>query len=852
MEKYSISGMSCAACVSRVENAVKKVPGVESCTVSLLTNSMGVEGSASSKKIMEAVKKAGYSARLQEDIRNTISSSSDDKLSDISLLENSQKEEITALKKRLFYSLIFLLILMYLSMGHMMWSWPLPIFFNGNHIAIALFQMLLAAIVMLINKKFFINGFKSLFHLSPNMDTLVALGSGISFTYSTGILFSMTNALVNQDFKAIDHYMENLYFEGAAMIVTLITLGKLLEAISKGKTTSALKSLMKLSPKSAVLLKDGKEEKVLVEKVLIGDVFIVRPGESIPVDGLVMEGESSVNESALTGESLPVDKEEGSLVYAATINLQGFIKCRATKVGKDTSFSKIIQMVNDVAESKAPVAKIADKVSGIFVPAVMITSVIVFFIWLVSGENLNFAISRAICVLVVSCPCALGLATPVAIMVGNGLGARKGILFKTSESLENCGKTNIVVLDKTGTITKGEMTVSDIIPFGALSELDLLQFAASLEKKSEHPIGMAIVKKAREENLSLFEVEQFEVLSGKGLMCKIQNCHSLKENFNGKMLYGGKLGFIKEFVPLSKEIISKIDEESQMGKTPLLFSLGSSLLGIICVSDAIKEDSQSAVKTLRNMGIEVFMLTGDNEKTAMSVGKKVSIDNVIANVLPEEKALALENLKKKGKVCMVGDGINDAPSLTLADVGIAIGSGTDVALDACDVVLVKNSLSDVVRAIRLSRLTLRNIHQNLFWAFFYNIILIPIAAGAWHYLFNLDMNPMLGSAAMSLSSFCVVMNALRLNLANLDKNLLKNIKEEDKNMSEKIEKTIRVDGMMCNHCEMHVKEALEKVKGVLSAQANHEKGEVLLTLSKEVKESSLENAIKKAGYTFVK
>lgn len=847
MEKYNVGGMSCAACVARVEKAVSKVPGVQSCAVSLLTNSMGVEGDVSPKKIIAAVQKAGYSASLigEPKVRELKNSGAADSLeksekqessrgesdsSDYEGFEDFQKKEISILKNRLIFSLIFLIILMYFSMGHMMWNFPIPSWFTGNHVAMGLVQMILAAVIMLINKKFFTNGFKSLFHFSPNMDTLVALGSGVSFLYSLANLFSMTKAVVENNSEKVMYCMENFYFESAAMIVTLITVGKLLEAVSKGKTTSALKSLMKLKPKTAVILFNGEEKTVPVESVNAGDIFIIRPGDSIPVDGIILEGESSINESALTGESIPVDKKQNDSVSSGTLNLQGYLKCKAVKVGSDTTLSKIIQMVSDVAATKAPIAKIADKVSGVFVPSVMIISIITFTLWMILGAEFSYALSRAICVLVVSCPCALGLATPVAIMVGNGIGAKNGILFKTSAALENCGKCNAVVLDKTGTVTLGQPVVTEIIPSDSISENQLLLYAASLEQKSEHPLGKAVVQKSVEEKLTCLEVSDFKVLAGNGLECVLE----------GKKIYGGKIDFIKNVCTPDDSVISKIDSLCEEGKTPLLFAFENKMLGIICVSDVLKPDSKSAVSCMKNMGLEVFMLTGDNQKTAAAIAKNAGINHVIANVLPNEKANEVQRLKSEKKVCMVGDGINDAPALTAADIGIAIGSGTDVAVDAAEIVLVQNSLMNVVKAIRLSKATVRNIHENLFWAFFYNIILIPVAAGAYHHAFGIDMNPMLGAAAMSLSSFCVVTNALRLRYKKL----------EVKSMAETFEKTIKVEGMMCNHCEMHVKESLEKVKGIETATPSHEKGTVVLNLSKDVSESALEKAVKKAGYTF--
>lgn len=843
MDKYSVTGMSCAACVARVEKAVSKVPGVTSCSVSLLTNSMGVEGNAASGDIIKAVENAGYKAAEFDGKRQKTTAST--------LSENERMLEDTEtplLKKRLVWSVIFLLALMYISMGHMMLSWPLPSWFmrnGGNHVAMGLAEMILAVIVMIINKKFFVNGFKSLLHLSPNMDTLVAMGSGVSFIYSVAALFAMTDAAASLDTERTMRYMHNFYFESAAMIVTLITVGKLLESVSKGKTTNALKSLMKLAPKTAVVIRGGNEVKVGIEEVEKGDIFVVRPGENIPVDGIIIEGTSAVDESALTGESIPVDKAAGDEVSAATLNQSGFIKCRASRVGEDTTLSQIIQMVSNAAATKAPIAKIADKVSGVFVPGVMIAAAITLAVWLLAGAEFTFSLSRAIAVLVVSCPCALGLATPVAIMVGNGIGAKNGILFKTSASLEEAGRTQIVVLDKTGTITKGEPLVTEIIP-SVISEDELLEKAASLESKSEHPLAKAVIKKAEEKKISAKETSDFSALPGNGLSAVL----------DGKKLAGGNLKYIESVVSeaVADGIKKKAEELSDEGKTPLFFAEDGKLLGIIAVADVIKEDSAKAVKDLKDMGIHVVMLTGDNEKTAKAVGKKAGADEVIAGVLPDGKAEAIQGFKKKGKVCMVGDGINDAPALTSADIGMAIGAGTDVAIDAADVVLMKSSLADVSAAIRLSRHTVRNIHENLFWAFFYNIILIPIAAGAYHHWLGLDMNPMLGAAAMSLSSFCVVTNALRLNLFNIkstrhDKK--NNIKEARKMAKEITEKTLKVEGMMCGNCENHVKKALEAIKGVEEASADHTTGEVKVKLSKDVPDAKLEKAVSDAGYKFI-
>lgn len=839
MEKYSVSGMSCAACVSRVEKAVLKVPGVTSCAVSLLTNSMGVEGTASSEKIVAAVQNAGYNAEKME------KKSEKSKASEKNLLRDN---ETPVLKKRLAWSVGLLLVLMYLTMGHVMWNWPIPSWFmknGGNHVAMGLEEMILAFAIMLINKKFFVNGFKSLFHGAPNMDTLVAMGSGISFLYSTFLLFEMTDSALTGNAEKSMFYMHNLYYESAAMIVTLITVGKLLESISKGKTTNALESLMKLAPKTATLIRDGKETEVLIEEVKIGDIFVVRPGENIPVDGKITEGSTAVNESALTGESIPVDKTVGDEVSAGTINQSGFIKCRATRIGEDTTLSQIIQMVSDSAATKAPIAKVADKVSGVFVPAVLVISLVTFVVWLLVGSEFSFSLGRAISVLVVSCPCALGLATPVAIMVGNGVGAKNGILFKTSESLEQTGKTRIVVLDKTGTVTKGEPVVTDIIP-NQIGENEFIEKAASLESKSEHPLSKAVLKKARENGIKPSDVTDFSSVPGNGLTAKL----------DGAKLFGGNLNYIEKILPdsIDKNILDQAEKLSEEGKTPLFFAENEKFLGIIAVSDIIKEDSAKAISELKNMGIKVVLLTGDNEKTANAIGKKAGVDQVIAGVLPDGKEKVVKEFKEYGKTCMVGDGINDAPALTVADTGMAVGAGTDVALDAANVVLVKNSLLDVPAAIRLSRKTLKNIHENLFWAFFYNIILIPVAAGVYYHAFGLRMNPMLGAAAMSLSSFCVVTNALRLNLINIkDTKHDRRIKNSSKNKKEvnMTEKTLKVEGMMCSHCEKHVKDALEKIDGVQEATANHESSQVVVKLAKDIPDSEFEKAITDAGYTFV-
>ena len=858
MDKYKVSGMSCAACVARVEKAVNKVPGVKSCSVSLLTNSMGVEGSAKTEDIIKAVTNAGYGAKKM--------GSQEEKTASSSIAEKEEMlsdRETPLLKKRLLSSIGILLLLMYLSMGHNMWGWPLPAWFSQggqNYMAIGMLEMILAAIVMFINKKFFISGFKSLIHGAPNMDTLVAMGSGVSFVYSLVMLFGMSNAFINGQSDKAMHFMHNLYFESAAMIVTLITVGKLLESISKGRTTNALKSLMKLAPKTANILRDNQEVNVSIEEVHIDDIFVVRPGENIPVDGVIIEGNTAINESALTGESIPVDKDVGDLVSAATLNQSGFIKCKATRVGQDTTLSQIIQMVSDAAATKAPIAKIADKVAGVFVPAVMIVAAITFVIWLLVGAEFSFSLSRGIAVLVVSCPCALGLATPVAIMVGNGMGARKGILFKTSAAIEESGRTQIVLLDKTGTITKGHPLVTDIIS-NKISDKEFLQLAASLEAKSEHPLSKAIMLKAQEEQIEVKDVSDFKALAGNGLTATLQ----------GKSLAGGNLNFIEGITSnLDDEFRKKAQALAEEGKTPLFFALEKELLGIIAVADVIKDDSPRAIKELQDMGIHVVMLTGDNERTAQTIGKKAGVNQVIAGVLPDEKEKVVSAFKQYGKVCMVGDGINDAPALTSADTGMAIGAGTDVAIDAANVVLMKSRLSDVSAAIRLSRQTVKNIKENLFWAFFYNIILIPIAAGAYYHWLGLDMKPMLGAAAMSLSSFCVVTNALRLNLFKMnspkrDKKIKQNFtgsiplpveviansntRKEANNMAEK---TLKVEGMMCQHCERHVKEALEKIDGVDSAVANHETNSVLVQLSKDVAEADFEKAVTDAGYTYVK
>lgn len=833
MEQYTVTGMSCAACSARVEKAVSHVSGVTSCSVSLLTNSMGVEGTADPQAVIAAVQAAGYGASLKGAAQES---------PDIAQQEDALADhETPVLKRRLIASLGFLIVLMYFSMGHMMWGWRLPAFFDDNHVAMGLVQMLLTIAVMVINQKFFINGFKSLFHGSPNMDTLVALGSTASFGYSTYALFAMTGAQVRGDMTAVMSYMHEFYFESAAMILALITVGKMLEARSKGKTTDALKSLMKLAPQTAVLVRGGQEVTVPIAQVRRGDIFVVRPGENIPVDGVILEGESAVNESALTGESIPVDKTVGDSVSAATSNQSGFLRCEATRVGEDTTLSQIIKMVSDAAATKAPIAKVADKVSGVFVPTVITLAVLTTAVWLFCGKPIGFALARGISVLVISCPCALGLATPVAIMVGNGLGAKNGILFKTAVSLEETGKTEIVALDKTGTITRGEPRVTDIVPADGLSEHDLLTLAAALEKRSEHPLARAVLHRADEEKLSIAEVSDFRALPGNGLTATL----------GGEELLGGNLSFISTKAQIPSDLRMKAESLAEEGKTPLFFAKGGRLAGIIAVADVMKEDSPAAIAALRNMGIRVVMLTGDNERTARAIGRQAGVDEVIASVLPEGKENVIRTLQKKGKVAMVGDGINDAPALTRADIGIAIGAGTDVAIDAADVVLMKSRLSDVPAAIRLSRATLRNIHENLFWAFFYNVIGIPLAAGVWIPLFGWTLNPMFGAAAMSLSSFCVVSNALRLNLFKLhDAGKDKKIKSKKHHQEEnKMEKTMKIEGMMCGHCEAAVKKALEAVDGVASAEVSHTSGTAVVTLSKPVDNAVLKKAVEDKDYT---
>ena len=832
MKQYTVTGMSCAACSARVEKAVSQVPGVQSCAVSLLTNSMGVEGTASESDIIRAVEEAGYGAQSKDAAPAAAPvSAQEDALAD---------RETPKLKKRLFTSLGFLMVLMYISMGHMMWNWPLPGFLADNHVGMGLAQLLLAAIVMVINQKFFISGFKSLWHRAPNMDTLVALGSAASFCWSVYALFAMTVAQTHGDADAVMGYMHEFYFESAAMILTLITVGKMLEARSKGKTTDALKSLMKLAPQTATLIRDGREVTVPIGEVRQGDTFAVRPGENIPVDGVVLSGSSAVNEAALTGESIPVDKSEGDAVSAATVNQSGFLQCRATRVGQDTTLSQIIKMVSDAAATKAPIAKVADRVSGVFVPVVISIAVFTTIIWLLLGREFGYALARGISVLVISCPCALGLATPVAIMVGNGLGARHGILFKTAASLEETGKTQVVALDKTGTITKGEPQVTDVLPVDGVSENDLLTAAFALERKSEHPLARAIVAYGENKNLTNAEIEAFAALPGNGLTGTL----------NGEALLGGSQKFIASKVSLSGDLMKKADRLAEEGKTPLFFAQNDQALGIIAVADTLKEDSPEAIRQLQNMGIHVVMLTGDNERTAQAVGKLAGVDEVVAGVLPEGKEQVIKNLKKKGKVAMVGDGINDAPALTRADMGVAIGAGSDIAIDAADVVLMNSRLTDVPAAIRLSRATLRNIHENLFWAFIYNIIGIPLAAGAFISLFGWTMNPMFGAAAMSLSSFCVVSNALRLNFFDLY-SAKRDRKMKAKKEKKTMEKTMKIEGMMCTHCSGRVQKALEAIDGVESANVSHETGTAVLTLTKAVDDAALNKAVTDAGYTVV-
>ena len=850
MQQFIVTGMSCAACSARVEKAVSKVEGVTSCSVSLLTNSMGVEGTAADQAIIQAVEAAGYGASVKGEAAEHSGASS------MAAEEEMLKDHDTpVLKRRLLASLGFLIVLMYFSMGHMMWGWPLPAFFENNHIAMGLVQLLLTGIVMVINQKFFISGFTSLAHHAPNMDTLVALGSTAAFGYSTYALFAMTDAQVKGDMEMVMHYMHEFYFESAAMILTLITVGKMLEARSKGKTTDALKGLMKLAPKTAVVERNGQEVTVPIEQVKKGDIFLVRPGENVPVDGVILEGTSALNEAALTGESIPVDKKPGDAVSAATLNQSGFIRCEATRVGEDTTLSQIIQMVSDAAATKAPIAKIADKVSGVFVPAVITIAVITMIVWLLAGESVGFALARGISVLVISCPCALGLATPVAIMVGNGMGAKNGILFKTAVSLEETGKVQIVALDKTGTITNGEPVVTDMVPAEGVAEESLLALAASLEKRSEHPLAKAILKYAGEQQMTVEDVSEFEALPGNGLTAVRK----------GVKLAGGNYAFIRTQTEVSENLLKQSEALAEQGKTPMFFAENGRLAGIIAVADTMKEDSRQAVSELRNMGIRVVMLTGDNERTARAIGAQAGVDDVIAGVLPDGKESVIRKLQQYGKVAMVGDGINDAPALTRADMGIAIGAGTDVAIDAADVVLMKSRLSDVAAAVRLSRATLRNIHENLFWAFFYNVIGIPLAAGVWIPIFGWTLNPMFGAAAMSLSSFCVVTNALRLNLfdmhdAKKDKKLknpviIKELVDNNKtnhNQENKeigtMKKTMKIEGMMCGHCEATVKKALEGLEGVASAEVSHEAGTAVVELSSDVSDDVLKKTVEDKDY----
>ena len=858
MKQYTVTGMSCAACSARVEKAVSKVEGVTSCSVSLLTNSMGVEGSATDAQIVEAVEQAGYGASPKgtatETANGRVNNRVNNSLEQLKAAQDALVDrETPKLRNRLIASLIFLVVLMYFSMGHMMWGWPLPEFFNGNHVAMGLLQLLLTVAVMVINQKFFISGFKGLIHGAPNMDTLVALGSAASFGYSVYALFAMTAAQVKGDMDAVMSYMHEFYFESAAMILALITVGKMLEAHSKGKTTDALKSLMQLAPKTATVVKDGVEQEISVDAVKKGDIFVVRPGENIPVDGEITDGTTAVNESALTGESIPVDKQKGDAVSAATVNQSGFIKCRATRVGEDTTLSQIIQMVSDAAATKAPIAKIADRVSGVFVPAVITIAIITIIAWLIAGETVGFALARGISVLVISCPCALGLATPVAIMVGNGKGAKSGILFKTAASLEATGRTQIVALDKTGTITSGEPKVTDIVPDKTFFEENgnnagkLLAIAASVEAKSEHPLAKAIMERAKTDEIAIAEVTDFSAVVGNGLTATLA----------GKMIKAGNLAFVSKFVKVSDDMRAKAVEFSKEGKTPLFFAADDRLCGIIAVADTIKEDSPEAVRQLKNMGIRVVMLTGDNEQTANAIGKQAGVDEVIAGVLPDGKEAVIRNLKKQGRVAMVGDGINDAPALTRADMGIAIGAGSDVAIDAADVVLMKSRLIDVPAAVRLSRATLTNIHENLFWAFFYNVIGIPLAAGLWYPLLGWKLNPMFGAAAMSLSSFCVVTNALRLNLCRVyDPKHDRKATPDRKNKTDKsneseeksMTKTMNIEGMMCGHCEARVKKALEALDAVSEAAVSHESGTAVVTLSSDISDEKLKETVEAEDY----
>lgn len=854
MKQYTVTGMSCAACSARVEKAVSKVDGVTSCSVSLLTNSMGVEGSATDAQIVEAVEQAGYGASPKGTATESENDKANNSLEQLKAAQDALVDrETPKLVNRLIASLIFLVVLMYFSMGHMMWGWPLPEFFNGNHVAMGLLQLLLTVAVMVINQKFFISGFKGLIHGAPNMDTLVALGSAASFGYSVYALFAMTAAQVNGDMDAVMSYMHEFYFESAAMILALITVGKMLEAHSKGKTTDALKSLMQLAPRTATVVRDGVEQEISVDAVEKGDIFVVRPGENIPVDGEIIDGTTAVNESALTGESIPVDKQPKDAVSAATVNQSGFIKCRATRVGEDTTLSQIIQMVSDAAATKAPIAKIADRVSGVFVPAVITIAIITIIAWLIAGETVGFALARGISVLVISCPCALGLATPVAIMVGNGKGAKSGILFKTAASLEATGRTQIVALDKTGTITSGEPKVTDIVPDETFFEEignnagKLLAIAASVEAKSEHPLAKAIMERAKTDEIAVAEVTDFCAVVGNGLTATLA----------GKMIKAGNLAFVSKFVKVSDDMRAKAVEFSKEGKTPLFFAVDDRLCGIIAVADTIKEDSPEAVRQLKNMGIRVVMLTGDNEQTANAIGKQAGVDEVIAGVLPDGKEAVIRKLKKQGRVAMVGDGINDAPALTRADMGIAIGAGSDVAIDAADVVLMKSRLIDVPAAVRLSRATLTNIHENLFWAFFYNVIGIPLAAGLWYPLLGWKLNPMFGAAAMSLSSFCVVTNALRLNLCRVyDPKHDRKATPDRKNKTDKpneseeksMTKTMNIEGMMCGHCEARVKKALEALDAVSEAAVSHESGTAVVTLSSDISDEKLKETVEAEDY----
>lgn len=834
MEHFEITGMSCAACSSRVEKAVGSLEGVQECTVNLLTNSMIVEGRATREEITAAVKKAGYGVvEKPEDKKKTTG-------------EDTTDKEVKKLRKRLVVSLVFLLVLMYFSMGHMMWNWPVPGFMEGNHVMMGLLQMLLTIVIMVINQKFFINGYQSLFRGAPNMDTLVALGASAAFGYSLYSLFAMTTAVMNQDHQAVMRYMNEFYFESAAMILTLITLGKMLEARSKGKTTDALKSLMKLAPQTAVLIRDGEEVTVPVETVQIGDVFAVRPGENIPVDGVVLEGSSAVNEAALTGESIPVDKEEGDQVSAATTNQSGYLKCRAKRVGEDTTLSQVIQMVSDAAATKAPIAKVADRVSGIFVPTVIGIAVMTFFAWVLTGHSFGFSLARAISVLVISCPCALGLATPVAIMVGNGVGARRGVLFKNAVSLEQAGKIQIMALDKTGTITMGQPQVTDIYTAEGVEKEQLLHLAASLEAGSEHPLARAVMKKAKDKKINTDAVTDFRVLPGNGVQAV----------WKEQTLLGGSLHFIRKQMKVEPELAEVSDHMAEQGKTPLLFAKNNQVIGILGVEDTVKEDSKEAIEALKEMGITTVMLTGDNEKTARAIAEKVGVDHRVAGVLPDGKEQVIRQLKKQGTVAMVGDGINDAPALVQADIGIAIGAGTDVAVDAADIVLMKSNLMSAVEAVRLSQSTLKNIHENLFWAFFYNVLGIPLAAGVFYPLFGILLNPMFGAAAMSLSSFCVVSNALRLNWSDPSRRKRKKYKKEVEvriqQEGDRMNKIIEVKGMMCGHCEATVKKALEELPQVEEAKVSHTDGQAIVILSEEVEDDILKKVIEDHGYQVTK